>query len=201
MAPVRHGKGRIGRALQPGLPAMRPWKVLTASLLLTAPPWVSVFREKVELPSGRVLDDFYRVVMPDFVAVVAVTPGRELVLVRGYKHGLGRVSVSPPGGLVELGESPLRAAQRELLEETGYAAPDWRCLGQFVVDGNRHCGRAHFFLARNASQVAEGKTDDAEEAQVELMSVPRVVRAVRRGEVGLLGSLSAISLALVLGLD
>ncbi|MEZ4613071.1 MAG: NUDIX domain-containing protein [Caldilineaceae bacterium] len=51
---------------------------------------------------------------------------------------------------MEPGEEPLPAAQRELLEETGYVADDWTDLGRFAVDGNREAGLAHLFLARGA---------------------------------------------------
>src|SRR5579871_1550323 len=93
----------------------QPWKVLSRDLLLSAMPWLNVYREKVQLPTGRVLDDFYRVVLPDFAAVVPITPTGELVLVRGYKHGLGRIALGTPAGMIHPGEEPLAAARRELL--------------------------------------------------------------------------------------
>src|SRR5262245_12592397 len=78
---------------------LRPWKVLGRQVLLERKPWLEVSQERVELPSGRVIDDFYRVVLPDFAVIVPVTRSGEFVLVRGYKHGLGRVTLSPPAGL------------------------------------------------------------------------------------------------------
>jgi ADP-ribose pyrophosphatase len=169
--------------------------------LVSAPPWLKVYREKVALPSGRLLDDFYRVVLPHFVVIVAVTSNRDLVMVHSYKHGLGRVSLTAPAGFIEPGESPLEAARRELLEETGYTAPEWESLGHFTVDGNRQCGTAHFFVARNAVQVASGKDDETEEVQVELIPQHRFLQAVRGGDIVLLATVSAVALALVNGLD
>ena len=148
---------------------LQPWKLLAADLLFAAPPWVEVHRERVELPSGRVINDFYRVVLPDFAAVVALTAGEQLVMVRGYKHGIGRVTLSVPAGLVDAGESPLQAAQRELLDETGYTAPEWRALGSFVVDGNRQCGTMHAFLALGAQQTHRPHADEHEELEIHLM--------------------------------
>lgn len=103
---------------------IRTWQLLGARQLLSAPPWVKVYQERVQLPGGRVVDDFYRVILPDFSTVVAVTADRQLVLVRGYKHGPRCVVLSTPSGRIEDVETPLAAAQRELLEETGYAAPE-----------------------------------------------------------------------------
>lgn len=166
-----------------------------------APPWVRLSRETVELPSGRVVDDFYRIVLPDYVAVAAVTPEKQYVIVRAYKHGVGRITLSPPGGLVNAGESPLHAAQRELLEETGYSTSKWVPLGTFVVDGNRQCGTAHLFLARDVQQTVQPVVDDTEELQTELVCRSRLIEAIRKGEISLLGSVSAMVLAMVLGSD
>jgi ADP-ribose pyrophosphatase len=162
---------------------------------------LAVYRDEVRLPSGRVLDDFYRVVLPDFASVAAVTPAGELVLVRGYKHGLGRVSLCAPAGFLEPGESPLAGARRELLEETGYQAADWRCLGSFLTDGNRQCGTGHFFLARQAVRVAEGPArDDQEELEVRLFHPGQFFQAVHEGAVALLPTATTIALALASGL-
>ncbi len=179
---------------------IQPWKVLDRHLLLRALPWLSVYREKVELPTKRVIDDFYRVVLPDFAAAVPVTPAGEVVMVRGYKHGLGRVALSVPAGLMHPGEPSLCAAQRELLEETGYEASAWENLGTFVVDGNRQCGTMHVFLARNARAITLPQKDDMEELQVVVLRRERLVEALEKGEIGTLAGASAVALALVHGL-
>jgi ADP-ribose pyrophosphatase len=167
-------------------------------LLVSAAPWLRVYREEVELPSGRVIDDYYRIVTPDFVATIPVTETGEVVLVRGYKHGLGRVTLSPPAGLIDSGESPLAAAKRELLEETGYEAPEWEQLGSFVVDGNRQCGTMHLFLARQARQTRHPLEDEMEELHIQLLSREQLVQALRAGEIGNLAGAGAAALALLL---
>jgi ADP-ribose pyrophosphatase len=174
------------------------WETLGRQVLLAAPPWFEVIRERVRLPGGRVLDDFYRIVLPDFALVVPVTPDGRIVMVRGYKHGLGRVNLSPPAGQVEPGEEPLAAARRELLEETGYAADDWDSLGRFVVDGNRQCGTMHLFVARGARRVARPVADETEELRVELLGRDGLTEALRRGELGNLAGAGGSALALLL---
>jgi len=176
-----------------------PWKTLESSLVFSALPWVNVYRDRVELPDGRTLDDFYRVVLPDYAVVVPMTEAGELVMVRGYRHGLGRVSLGAPSGFVEPGESPVQAAQRELLEETGYVASEWQQLGSFVVDGNRHGGTAHLFLARSARQASTGANnpDPNEAFEVELVSPRHFFDSVSEGDVALLATVSAVSLAML----
>jgi ADP-ribose pyrophosphatase len=176
-----------------------PWKTVETSLVFSAPPWLNVYREKVELPDGHTLDDFYRVVFPDFVVAVPMTELGELVLVRGYRHGPGRISLGAPSGFIKPGESPLQAAQRELLEETGYTASEWRRLGSFVMDGNRQGGTAHMFLARNARQssICANNPDPNEVLEAELVSLPRFLGAVSDGDVALLATVGAVSLAML----
>src|SRR5207253_5518562 len=117
------------------------------------------------LPTERIIYAFSPVVLPDFAAVSPVTEAGEFVRVRGYKHGLGRAALSVPAGLMHPGEPPLDAARRELLEETGYEAADWKRLGTFVVDGNRQCGTMYVFLAKNARPTRPPQQDDTEELQ------------------------------------
>jgi ADP-ribose pyrophosphatase len=178
---------------------LRPWTVLGQQLLLSAPPWLAVYQERVELPTRRVLDDFYRIVLPDFVEVVPVTESGEIIMVRGYKHGLGDVTLSPPSGMIHADEEPLLAARRELLEETGYEAPEWENLGRYVVDGNRQCGNMHLFVARGARRVRPPDEDEMEELQVEFMTPQQVLDALRAGEYRNLAGAGAVALAVLLG--
>ncbi|HEX5271586.1 MAG TPA: NUDIX hydrolase, partial [Gemmataceae bacterium] len=184
-----------------GEAAIRPWKSLGRQVLLARRPWFEVIRERVELPTGRILDDYYRIVLPDFAMVVPVTPGGEVLMVRGYKHGLGRINLSPPAGLLEPGEEPLGCARRELMEETGHASDDWSALGRFVVDGNRQCGTMHLFVARDVRPVRPPREDELEELSLERMAPARVLEALRRGEVGNLAGAGGVALALVLALQ
>jgi ADP-ribose pyrophosphatase len=121
-------------------------------------------------------------------------------MVRGYRHGPRKVCLNVPGGLIEPGKSPLEAARRELLEETGYRADEWVALGRFTVDSNRQGGTAHLFLAKKARQVESKVEDDAEELQVELMSAQHFLEAVRKHDIATLGTVSAVALALANGL-
>jgi ADP-ribose pyrophosphatase len=182
------------------VPEIRPWKVLEQRELLSAPPWLSVYRERVQLPSERIIDDFYRVVLPDFAVVLPVTATGEILMVRGYKHGLGRATLTVPAGLMNPGEAPLDAARRELLEETGYEAAEWKPLGTFIVDGNRQCGTMHLFLARNARATRPPQHDDTEVLYTELMQREQVLEALRAGEIATLAGAAAFTVAFALAL-
>ena len=99
---------------------------------------------------------------PDWVNVAAITPGRELVLVRQHRFGLGQPTVEIPGGMVDPGEDPLEAARRELREETGYTAPTWKSLGSVDPNPAFHDNCCHHYLALGAS-LTEAQSLDAGE--------------------------------------
>ncbi len=174
---------------------LRPWETIHRQEVVDASPWLRLWVETVRLPDGRVVDDFYTLEMPDFVVVMALNRAGEVVTERHYRHGLRRVVLALPAGYIAGDEQPLKAAQRELAEETGYGGGIWEELGTFSIDGNRGCGQAHIFLARNVEWLVEPCSGDLEERQVLLLSPPEFLEAIARKEVVGLPSVCAFMLA------
>lgn len=174
---------------------MCAWTVARRRLFAEGPPWLRVWCETVELPDGRIVDDYYQVEQPDHVAIFAVNEGGKALGIRHYKHGPRRVVLGLPAGYMQPGEDSERAARRELLEETGCEADRWESLGSFSVDGNRGCGRLHVFLATGVRRVAEPAADDLEEYRIEELSLGEMEAEVREGRVGTLTGATAILLA------
>jgi ADP-ribose pyrophosphatase len=176
--------------------ALKPWRVLSSSLLFDGSPWLQLSADAVELHDGRVVDSFYQVVMRDFV-IVYVTDGEgRTVMLRHYRHGPRRVVLSLPGGLMEAGEDPLETGRRELLEETGHEASAWRLLGRYTMNSNYGCGTCHAYLASAARRVAKPDSGDLEEAVVELVDRPSLLAALGRGEVAMMSHAGIIAMAL-----
>ena len=121
----------------------------------------------------------------------------QFVMVRGYKHAAHRSVLSPAAGMIDEGETPLEAARRELLEETGYAADDWEKLGEFVTDGNRHCGTMHLFYARGAVEVQAPEQDEFELLTRELFSAAQLSDALSRGEIGIMPGATGVAMGLL----
>lgn len=100
-----------------------------------------------------------------------------------------------PAGYLNVGENPLLGAQRKLRKETGYASEQWKTLGRFVVDGNRGCGVANFFLAQNCEQVSQPISGDLEEIHVQLMELDDVLNVLRADQPLELCTATALALA------
>src|SRR6266481_1271213 len=126
---------------------LKSWRRLARREVFSAPPRVSVTIDTVELPDGRIVDDYYRVRLEDAVSVFAQTQDGRILTLRQYKYGPERITLSFPGGHREDHETWQNCARRELLEETGYQAETWRDLGAYVHNDNRGCGLQRFFMA------------------------------------------------------
>lgn len=172
-----------------------PWTPLATREVFADPRWLRVLVQQVRLPDGRVIDDFYRVALPDYAVIVPFTDDGRIVVERHYKHGVGAVTLSAPAGMIGDGEAPLDGARRELLEETGYVADNWESLGTFTVNGNQGCGRAHLFRALGAHRVTDPASGDLEEIEVVLMTLAEIAVAMRKGDVHVLSSIAAIAMA------
>lgn len=178
-------------------PASKRWIVRDKRSELTRRPWLEVFRESIELPTGRVIDDFYSVSMQDFGVAIALTDNSDVVVEKLYRHGPQQMTWSLPAGYVHSGESALEATQRELLEETGYETDEWVAMGRFIVDGNRGCGWGHCFLARRARFAQEPRSDDLAEVETSLVPWNRLLELLAAGEITELASAAAIGLACI----
>ena len=176
---------------------MLPWKTLSRRTILDHGKFLVVEDHTIELPDGRIIPDWPWIITPDYINVAAVTEDGRFLCFRQTKYAVDGLSLAPVGGYLEPGEDPLVGAQRELREETGYAATDWLDLGHYRVDGNRGAGMGYLFLARGAHRVGEIDADDLEEQALLLLSRSEVQAALAAGEFKVLAWTTVMALALL----
>jgi ADP-ribose pyrophosphatase len=90
----------------------------------------------------------YVIQLPQAAAVVPVLDDGRLLLIRQYRHCVGRVLLELPAGRVDRAEDPATAAVRELEEETGYRATSWRLIGRSFPLAGLSDHEAFFYEAR-----------------------------------------------------
>ena len=162
-------------------------------------PWIRVREDVVTRPDGT--EGIYGVVelQRPAVFVVALTDDDEVVLVTLDRHTVG-TSVEVPAGGTD-GEDPLAAARRELVEETGLVARDWRQVGTMNALNGVCRAPEVVFLARGleAAPDAADTSARAEEGIREVRRVPvrDVLGLVRDGTITDGETIAALMLALV----
>ncbi|MBP5458094.1 MAG: NUDIX hydrolase [Paludibacteraceae bacterium] len=157
------------------------WKVLESEYLFQR-PWLTARREHVKLPTGSEINDFYVLEYPDFCNVIAITKEGKYLLERQYRHAQHLTAYEIPAGCVEKGEDPMVAAQRELLEETGYAGGEWKHFMTISPNAGACTNYSHTFLAIGVEKVSAQQLEDSEDITVALMEEEEVKRMLKEGE-------------------
>jgi ADP-ribose diphosphatase len=173
------------------------WRVLGARPLLERRPWLTVWEEDVELPTGLTIRGYLRMIARDYAMVFALLPDGTVPLVRQYKQGIADLSYDLPAGYLDSpNEPPLDAAKRELREETGLIAETWRTLSHAVIDSNRGDTRAHLYLALDVHPAGSQELDPSEALEVSFWSPGELRTMALSGEINSLASVAAIMTAL-----
>jgi len=167
------------------------WRVRSSTYLIES-EHLRIRSDELELPSGVVLPNYYVRESYGFVMIFALTPAREVVLVRQYRYGIDQVILELPAGSIDRGEDPLLCAQRELREETGYTAARWEALSVTPAEPVRSNSYLHAFLAFDATST-HPQTLDLTEA-IEPFTVPlEAIRPMLRADE--FGAVSCVAVA------
>jgi len=165
-----------------GASQMRQWEK-RGTRTLAETRIFSLHQSRVVNPrTGGELDAF-TLHCPEWVNVIALTSDGAMVLVRQYRHGIERVTLEIPGGMVDPGETPEEAGVRELLEETGYSPQGVVNLGYVDAQPAFQDNRCHTFLLTGCKRTAGLSLDNGEDLSVELVPESEVPELTRRGEI------------------
>jgi 8-oxo-dGTP pyrophosphatase MutT (NUDIX family) len=158
------------------------WEILSSKYLVKD-RWLTLRADDCRNADGQVIAPYYVLEYPAWVNVLALTPEHNVVLIKQYRHGIRQVILELPGGAVdEQDASILDAARRELREETGYVAEEWRETGTFCANPTNHTNLAHCFLAFGARYVTEPQRETSEQIEVVLMSLDELLERASQGE-------------------
>jgi 8-oxo-dGTP pyrophosphatase MutT (NUDIX family) len=135
-----------------------------------------------QAPGGDRSNEFYVLESRDWCNIIPVTADGKVVMIHQYRHGIEGITLEIPGGIVDSTDaSPLRAARREMVEETGYDSQEIIPIG--VVHPNPAIlnNRCHSFLAKNVRFVQRQQLDRDEETELMLVPLVEIPDCVQKG--------------------
>ncbi|MFN6562880.1 MAG: NUDIX hydrolase [Nostoc sp. ChiSLP01] len=175
---------------------LKKWKILKSKMVLDD-RWCKVRQDEIELPNGKIIDDYFVSIKPDVAMVLPITSSREIIFVRQYRHAVGEFFLELPAGSFDpTKESAEIAAMREFTEETGYIAQKIEKIGTLYDKPSKDTNQIHLFLADNVRKAKEQQLDVTEEIEIVLIPIESVLDKITQGEISVAGTVAALFLGL-----
>ena len=159
------------------------WKKLSEKYLFDDPPWLKIREDKLMAPNGNIKESYYVFEYPDWANTIALTTDGKFVMVRQYRHGIGKSSYELSAGVCEKGETPLVSAQRELLEETGYSGGNWSHWMSNSANPSTHDNLVHCYIATNVVKTHDQNLDPTEDISVHLLTFGEVLELLKNDKI------------------
>lgn len=144
--------------------------------------FVTIARDTVRLPNGN---EGKRIVIrhPGAACVLALTPENQVIFVRQWRYATGQALLELPAGKLDFGEDPAICAQRELAEETPYAAERVELMCTFYTAPGFCDEKMYLYRAINVSKTSMLKPDQDEFVETVLLTRDEVKNALKNNEI------------------
>jgi len=161
----------------------RKWKVLESTKLLSKGTWMNLRQERVQLPSGAIVPEWFILEFPNWVNVIAITKDGDFVMEDQYRHALGQTHYELVAGVIDPGETPLEAAKRELSEETGFGGGEWELFMEVSPNPTNHTNISYTFLATGVEKLCDQHTEATEDIHVDIFNHEEVKELLESGQI------------------
>lgn len=172
------------------------WKTLNSKLVFDT-KWFKVRQDTVEMPNGKIFDDYFISELPPVAIVFALTQDNQIIMKKEFRQGVGQVLLELPAGTYKKGqETPHDAAVREFTEETGYKAKEMTHLGTFYEYPTKDSHQVDAYIASGVEYVGTDFVEDTEDIKLVLVPLDQVKKMISTGEIQVSGSVATIFMAL-----
>lgn len=166
--------------------ARRPlhtWERLSAEIVYECRIF-SLRRDRSRFSRDDAEHEFHVLESPEWCNIVPLTADEQVVMVRQFRHGVRGYTLEVPGGMIDAEDpSPLVAARREMVEESGYDSDRVEPLGVVHPNPAIQSNRCHSFVAYDVERRHVATFDSTEETEVVLVPLARVPDLMRSGEI------------------
>ncbi len=160
----------------------KPWKILS-STVQDCEGIFKIRKDKVLMPRNGKEYSVYSLHLSNWVNVIALTDDYEVVMVKQYRHGIRDFTIELPGGVIDPGDTPIEAARRELLEETGFVMDNPILLGKLYPNPAIQVNECYTFFGRNARLVSGQNLDELEDIEVLTVPIKRIPEMIKKGTI------------------
>ena len=172
---------------------MKKWKLLKSKTVIKN-PWTEIRKNVYKLPNGKMIDDFYYLIRPDFATIIAVDEKENVILEKQYRAGVDKIVYGLIDGCIEKNETPQQTALREVKEETGYVGKNAKLLGVFDVRQDISPLKAYTVVVEIGKEKTKQKLDITEEIEVIKVPLKKVYQMIEKGQITDISSVVAMSL-------
>ena len=168
------------------------WENLESQYLVDN-EFLKVRQDKVKLPTGDIIDDFFVIERKNVSLIVAIDEEKRIIIKDEYRYPIDKHLIELPGGTFDLGEKdPLAVAKRELLEETGYSADEWELLFTNYDYPTKDVNQVNIYLAKNIKRVSEQPLDMVEDIKFSFVRLEKAVSMCMDNTICVNGTVAAI---------
>ena len=145
---------------------------------------LSLWSETARCERSGACNDFITFKCSDWVNVIAVAENGELVAIRQFRHGSGKMQIEIPGGCIDKADTdPIAAAARELMEETGFEGGNGRIIGKVCPNPALQGNFCYIVKFTGARQVSAPHLEDTEAIETFMLSDAKLKKLVREGQI------------------
>lgn len=174
---------------------MKKWKLIDTKKVLEN-KWFTVSKNTYDIGNGKTGDDYYHIDRSDYVLVIAEDHDGKVIVTRQYRWGADKILYDLPAGYLEKNESPVKAAERELQEETGYRGKGI-LIGTLASIPGYMTSTAYVVKIDIEDKVEGMNKDDDETIEVYKFSIEEVKQMLKDNKFMDMGSVAAFGVYLI----